>query len=88
MRTRTKKATFSLHIDVLEALDKATTSGMAASKNALVEQALIKELKEIKRQARKARWQEAANDPLFLQDIKEVEADFRYADGETVEMIK
>ena len=37
----------------------------------------------MRRQARKALWQEAAKDPLFTKDMEEVESDFRYADAET-----
>lgn len=84
MRGKTKKATFNLHTDVLATLDEIMAQGIAPSKNALVEQALLKELKELRRQARKALWQEAAKDPLFIKDIEEVEADFRYADAETM----
>ena len=84
MSVKTKKATFNLHTDVLAALDEVMAQGVAPSKNALVEQALLKELKELRRQARKSLWQEAAKDPLFMKDIEEVEADFRYADAETV----
>jgi hypothetical protein len=84
MRGKTRKATFNLHTDVLAALDEIMAQGMVPSKNALVEQALLKELKELRRQARKALWQEAAKDPLFIKDIEEVEADFRYADAETI----
>ncbi len=82
MSVKTKKATFNLHTDVLAALDEVIAQGVAPSKNALVEQALLKELKEIRRQARKALWQEAAKDPLFMKDVEKVEADFRYADAE------
>ena len=82
MREKTKKATFSLHVDVLAALDEAMSRGAAPSKNALVEQALVKELKELKRRERDALWLEAAKDPLFLKDIQDVEDDFRYADAE------
>ena len=39
MRSKTKKATFNLHIDVLDALDEVVAQGAMASKNALVEQA-------------------------------------------------
>ena len=84
MSVKTKKATFNLHTDVLAALDKAMAQGIAPSKNAFVEQALLKELKELRRQARKAQWQEAVKDPLFIKDMKEIEADFRYADAETI----
>jgi hypothetical protein len=83
MSGKTKKATFNLHISVLDAMDEVTARGMVPSKNALVEQALIKELKEIRRLERKTLWQEAAKDSLFLADIKQVEADFQHADAET-----
>jgi tRNA A37 N6-isopentenylltransferase MiaA len=83
MREKTKKATFNIHVTVLDAVDEAMARGMARSKNALVEQALIKEVKELRRQRRKTLWQEAARDALFLSDIKQVEDDFRYADAET-----
>jgi hypothetical protein len=87
MRGKTKKATFNLHIDVLAALDKVMARGMVPSKNALVEQALLRELKELRRLERKALWQEAAKDPLFLKDIDVVEEDFKYADAETARRI-
>jgi hypothetical protein len=83
MTIKTKKATFNLHTDVLAAMDEIMAQGIVPSKNALVEQALVKEMKELKRRARKALWQEAANDPLFLKDIKEIEEDFKHADAET-----
>ncbi|MDD4860022.1 MAG: hypothetical protein PHR56_07450 [Dehalococcoidales bacterium] len=83
MSTKTKKATFNLHTNVLNELDKMMAQGIASSKNALVEQALVKELKELKRQARKSLWQQAAKDPLFLKDVAQVEADFKSADAET-----
>jgi len=43
--------------------------------------------RELRRQARAAAWQQAAQDPLFLKDICEIEADFRYADAETAREI-
>ncbi|MEA1958813.1 MAG: hypothetical protein U9N44_03960 [Chloroflexota bacterium] len=83
MRAKTKKATFNLHPEVLDALDEAMARGAAPSKNILVEQALVKELKELRRQERQARWEEGAKDSLLLKDVEEVEADFQAADTET-----
>jgi hypothetical protein len=83
MGTTTKKATFNLHTEVLEAMEHAMEQGMASSKNALVEQALVKELKELKRQTRKALWQKAALDPVFMRDIEKVETDFKQADADS-----
>lgn len=87
MGGKTKKATFNLHSDVLCALDEAMAEGMAPSKNALVERALINELKELRRRARQTAWEKAATDPLFLKDIEDVEADFQSADAETARRI-
>ena len=87
MRGKTKKATFNLHTDVLAALDEVMARGIAPSKNALVEQALLKELHELRRQARQALWQEGARDPLLLKDVEEVEAIFQTADAETAARI-
>ena len=84
MVSKTKKATFSLHTDVLDELDQVMAQGKISSKNALV-QALIKELNELRRQARKNLWLEASKDQLLLNDIAEIETDFKYADSETSE---
>lgn len=83
MSGKTKKATFNLPPDVLVELDKAMAEGVAPSKNALVERALVKELKELRRQSRKARWEEGARDAALLKDISEVEVAFQNADAET-----
>jgi Arc/MetJ-type ribon-helix-helix transcriptional regulator len=80
----TKKATFNLNRDVLEKLDEAVERGAAASKNALVERALRRELDDLRRQERRARWQSGAQDPLLLRDIADVEHAFSIADAETV----
>ena len=83
MSGKTKKATFNLPPDVLAEMDKAMAEGVAPSKNALVERALVKELKELRRQARKTRWEEGARDRALLKDINEIEAVFQSADAET-----
>jgi len=87
MRRKTKKATFNLHTDVLAALDEIMARGMVPSKNALVEQALNKELKALQRQARQRLWQEGAKDTLLLKDVEDTEAAFRTADAETARRI-
>lgn len=87
MRRKTKKATFNLHTDVLAALDEVMARGMAPSKNALVEQALNKELKELQRQTRQRLWQEGAKDTLLLKDVEDIEAAFRTADAESARRI-
>lgn len=87
MPNKTRKATFSLHEDVLAGVDEAMAQGAAPSKNALVERALVKELKELRRQALRALYEEAARDPLFLKDIDDVQSAFESADAETARRI-
>jgi hypothetical protein len=87
MTRRTRKATFSLHTDVLEALDDAMAQGAAPSKNALVERALRSELKELERAARQKLWEAGARDPLLLRDIEDAETAFGTADAETARRI-
>ncbi len=84
MSQKTRKATFNLHTEVLAALNNAVADGAAPSKNALVERALIKELKEAQKRSRLARWQEGARDPALLKDISDVESAFKKADAETL----
>jgi len=87
MRRKTKKATFNLPTDVLAALDEIMAQRIAPSKNALVEQALNKELKELRRQTRQRLWQEGAKDTLLVKDVADTEAAFRTADAETARRI-
>jgi len=87
MRGKTKKATFSLHSEVLAALDEVMALGIVPSKNALVEQALLKEVKELRRQARLTQWKEGAKDKLLLKDIEDIETAFGTADAETARRI-
>jgi Arc/MetJ-type ribon-helix-helix transcriptional regulator len=83
----TRKATFNLHRDVIDQLDRAVSRGAAPSKNALVERALRRELDDLRRQERRLRWQAAARDPLFRRDLAEVEQEFAAADAETARAI-
>jgi len=77
MRGKTKKATFNLNPDVLAELDRAMEKGVASSKNALVERALVKELDELKSGARKGRWEESAGGTARFMDICQVEVAFK-----------
>ena len=70
MGSSARKVTFSLHEDVLVALDEAVARGTAPSKNAFVERALRKELQEIRRQQREALWQEAKQAEAILDSPK------------------
>jgi len=84
---RTKKATFTLHEDVLAGVAQAVAGGYARSKNAFVEQALRKLLREWEQHRLRASLEQAAKDPLFMRDIQEVEAAFLSVDVETARRI-
>jgi len=86
--TRLRKATFSLDEKLLLELSDAVGQGAAPTKNAFVERALRRELKEARRQRRRTLWLEAAEDPLFQRDIADVEADFAAADAESARAIR
>jgi len=54
-----KKATFLLSNDLLQHLNAAISAGVAPSKNAFVEEALVRALLEVRRRDRKARLEAA-----------------------------
>lgn len=85
MVRQAKKATFRLSVDILNGMNEAVAMGAAPSKNVLVERALAQELRKLRRQTRRAQWEEASRDPLFLKDLEEIERDFRAADAETAQ---
>ncbi|MGH2461268.1 MAG: hypothetical protein ACRDIY_20610 [Chloroflexota bacterium] len=87
MARQAKKATFLVSVDILHGIDGAVATGAAPSKNALVERALGEELRKLRRNARRARWDEASRDPLFLKDVEAIEQDFAAADAETARQL-
>jgi len=80
MVIKTKKATFSLRTELIKEMDIAVSRGQAPSKNALVEQALVKALDDYRRQERLILWQEGASDPLLLKDMADTAESFEYSD--------
>jgi hypothetical protein len=85
--TQLRKATFSLHQSLIQEIDEAMANGAAPSKNALVERALKAELERLRREWRRALWEEASKDPLFLKDVAAAESAFRTADAEMAQEI-
>jgi hypothetical protein len=88
MATAKIKATFSLKSDLLAAVAAAVADGAAPSKNALVEQALRRELRVFRNHMLAARWIEAARDPLLLGDVQDVQDTFAANDDEAAELIR
>ena len=84
---RSQKRTFSLSASLIRALDQMVAARFAPSKNALVERALLNELRQFHRQQRAAAWKAAAKDPKFMREIAELEEEFRSADQETLRRV-
>lgn len=82
-RREAKNATFLLPLDLLRQVDAAVSAGASPNKTAFVEQALRHELAVIHRRTRRARWDEAMRDPLFLRDLAETEQAYAHADAES-----
>jgi len=66
-----KKATYQLSKQVIEEVRSAVSSGAAATMSEFVEQALRERLKELERDAIRQNIRSAANDPLYLDDVRE-----------------
>ncbi len=73
---KTEKVTFSLPADLVRQMREAVQKGGVASQNALVREA------EFEREM-----EEAARDPLFMQDLTECMHDFRFVDAESSHLI-
>ena len=77
-----RKATFVLEETLLAELKQAVKTTGAKSVNALVKTAIARLLDDVRKARRKDILRDAANDPLFLRDLHDVERDFIHADGD------
>lgn len=79
----TEKVTFALPSAMVQQMREAVQRGEVASQNALVREALAHELKRRRAAEFECEMQEAARDPLFVQDVQESMDDFRFVDAES-----
>ncbi len=80
-----KKATFVLDERVMAEAKEIVGKGFFKSMNVFVETAVKDKIEKIKKEQIRTAIRAAAQDPLFLADIKEIEEDFEYADFEVSE---
>jgi mRNA interferase MazF len=73
MAERARDVTVHLSEDVLTAMEHAIGQGAAADASAFIERALVRALPDMRRKSRRAAWEEASRDPLFLGDVAEVD---------------
>ncbi|HET9983430.1 MAG TPA: hypothetical protein VFQ38_07575 [Longimicrobiales bacterium] len=63
-------------------MKEAVEAGAAESQNAFVERALIRELREIRRQRVYDAYAQAAADPVFMEDMRSTTAAFEATTGD------
>lgn len=71
-----RKAGWQVRESVAAAVKEAVAGGAAESQNAFVERALLRELKELRRQRVYDAYAAAAADPLFMEDMRSTTAAF------------
>ena len=81
------KVTFVLPAPLAQQLREAVEKGAAPSQNALVREALQREMKRLQREEIAAAMQEAANDPLFMQDLHDCMNDYAELDRDSLQYI-
>ena len=79
---RPRKTGWQVRSSVAEAVKQAVEAGAAESQNAFVEKAVIRELRELRRQRVYDSYAEAASDPAFREDMANVTRAFEPAVAE------
>jgi hypothetical protein len=77
-----RKTGWQVRQSVADAVKAAVEQGAAESQNSFVEQALIRELRELRRRRVYAAYAEAAADPEFMTDMDSVSAAFEASAGD------
>ena len=81
------KFTFVLPASLAQDLRRAVENGAAPSQNALVREALRREMRRLREEEIAIAMQEAANDPLYMQDLEECMRDFAELDRDSLQYI-
>jgi hypothetical protein len=77
-----RKTGWQVRQSVAEAVKEAVEGGAAESQNAFVERALIRELKELRRQRIYAAYAQAAADPVFMEEMRSTTTAFDLSAGD------
>ena len=76
--------TLALPSDLLAALDRLVQEGRAPSRDQLIENALRRELAELRRSALDAEFRHMADDADYLREVHQILGEFAQADWETL----
>ena len=77
-----QKTGYQLRRSIVLAVRDAVQEGAAESQNAFVERALIRELQELRKKALTAAYEQAALDPVFMEDMCAVDAAWDVTSGD------
>ncbi len=73
---RPKKVGWQVRRSVAEAVKEAVENGAAKSQNAFVEDALLRRLKALRQERIYSAYEEAAQDPVFMEDMRSISEAF------------
>ena len=82
-----EKVTFSLPTELVRELREVVAGGQFPSQNALVRDALRRELKRARDERIRQEFAEAARDPEFMRDLEETMEAFKWVDSEAARML-
>ena len=74
------KTTFNIKEEIILQVKEAVKTGQYNSMTSFIENALSKEIEKLKKEKIKKELEKASKDPLFLNDIEEIEDDFKFTD--------
>lgn len=77
-----RKTGWQVRQSVAAAVKEAVEAGAAESQNAFVERALVRELREIRRQRVYDAYAQAAADPVFMDEMRSITAAFETTTGD------
>lgn len=80
--TGKRKVTLLLDEAVVERMRSAVERGFAPSQSAVVSEAVVEYGEKRRREELRRAYEEAANDPLFLEDIRTIQREFEPLDDE------
>jgi Arc/MetJ-type ribon-helix-helix transcriptional regulator len=87
MASFSKKATFVLPAAILTQIQVEVKNGFADSASGLVHDAIVSHLRQIEEARLVSEMQDAALDPLFMQDLSEMMSAFEGPDQESTRLL-
>ena len=77
-----QKTGYQLRRSIVLAVRDAVQDGAAESQNTFVERALIRELQELRKEKLEAAYEEAARDPAFMREMRDLDTAWDVTSGD------